>query len=112
MNEMIEAVKLAIAKHVTCPDCDPDGIHEAARAAINAMREPTRDMAWAMLDELKRQNDNPHMGNCNIKQTCICKMNVPDLYRAMIDAALAEPTKKANRPPNLPDGAYKAKWQG
>jgi hypothetical protein len=45
-----------------------------ARAAIEAMREPTRDMKWA--------HELPHIGPDEIEE----------MWRAMIDAALSEPS--------------------
>lgn len=78
MSEMVERVVFALKQVDWSPEFP--GYEAFARAAIEAMREPTPAMMIVMLARLGCGED--HAG----------------IYRAMIDAALAEGTEAATTP--------------
>jgi hypothetical protein len=92
MSEMIERVAKAVREYVAEVevksrgeiDVDVDGmVHSQmiARAAIEAMRDPTEEMKRAGLEEFP--------SSLAVKETAA------EVWYAMIDAALAEPTEKS-----------------
>ena len=87
MSEMIERVAWAIMGAL-----DPDAGHEtslkAARAAIEAMREPDEAMVEAAWSSTERASTDERMAMelCDSKSAFLLKM--ARRYRAMIDAAL------------------------
>lgn len=72
MSEMVERATMAVQMRMVVYGADYEGI---ARAVIAALREPTEPMLFAVADP---RNDT-------------IRDLARDDYRAMIDAALAEP---------------------
>lgn len=81
-GEMVEKVAQAIANSPGFPFLgEMEPFREAARAAIEAMREPTTRMsqsAWMVIPPTMQDAD-PELSD------------FADIYRAMIDAALQDP---------------------
>jgi hypothetical protein len=86
-DTMIERVAIAIRKELGLdwPYAGHGTLMEVARAILTAMREPTEVMRDAGADELPdRWADNPS------DNTSEAYAQTADVWRAMIDAALAE----------------------
>jgi hypothetical protein len=96
MSEMIERVKAAItADCFTTINCHgPSGTMTyvavdpaaTARRVIEAMREPTEAMVAVV-------NHGATHINLRLPDDPMCEVTAQDCYRAMIDAALGEPTR-------------------
>jgi hypothetical protein len=88
MSEMVERVVEAIASSgATDPMWDDETVRMVARAAIAAMREPTEEMKRAGFE------NSPHdVGGCSdqISKEDWREEICPEIYQAMIDAALKE----------------------
>lgn len=81
MSEMIERVARAIEEVVGCPDnSNGDFLKVAARAAIEAMREPTETMSRVA----ERPGDNAEGSPGSIAY-----WQADGIWKNMIDAALA-----------------------
>lgn len=75
-QSMIERVAQAIAKECPCVD----DARDAARVAIEAMREPTEAMTRALL----------FLPDCKVNEVFPTAAEVGGIWRTMIDAALSE----------------------
>ncbi len=100
MNEMIEQVARALAledsgvEQIESMD-DPDYYRKLARIAIKAMREPTKEMIVVGGDKIDDCLDSNYDSNADGESYHYNTMkpgSQTDVYQAMIDAALKEPT--------------------
>lgn len=91
MNEMIERV--AAAMKAVKPQGSVVTYEELARAAIVALREPTKEMAEAGNTELENCTDRGYDSRAEQPYTVIISGAPTDIYNAMIDAALTSERK-------------------